>query len=349
MDGIAVDTALLIRGIQRFTLQGTQTAGRLPFTLRTGEWAVEVMTGAVLPKGANCVIPMEDYDAKDGVVTLHEKTRAIAFSNIQRQGFDGRSGEIVLRSGQRMGSAEIAIAASAGRADVRVACQPRIAVVSTGDELIEPGQPIADHQIRRTNAHSMVAALQARGFDRISNQHFPDDQDLLRAGLAETLSRHDFVVLSGGVSAGTHDFVPDVLKSLDVVEIFHKIAQRPGVPMWFGIGPAGQAVFGLPGNPVSTLICLIRYVLPALDAAVGSRTATLPRVALASAVAFRRPLTYFLPVSVGSDDLGRLLATPRPPNGPGDFLSLAGTSGFVELPPEPAEFSPGFIADLYRW
>ncbi len=349
MDGIAVNTALLARGCTRFTLQGSQTAGMPPHTLEPGERAVEVMTGAVLPHGADCVIPMEEYDLGNGIVTLHDKTCGTAFSNIQRRGLEGRRGDTVLRSGDRLGATEIAIAALAGRARLRVASHPRIAVVSTGDELIEPGKPIADHQIRRSNAYSIIAALRARGFEPVSNQHFRDDRDLLQTGLAATLSNHEVIVLTGGVSTGTHDFVPEVMKSLGVMEVFHQIAQRPGVPMWFGVGPAGQAVFGLPGNPVATLICLIRYVLPALDAITGARTAAATQVALASTVRFSRPLTYFLPVSVLSDDTGRLVATPKPPNGPGDFLSLYRTCGFVELPPEPDEFPAGYVATLYRW
>lgn len=349
MDGIALNTALLALGCDRFTLQGTQTAGMPPYTLEPGERAVEIMTGAVLPHGADCVIPMEDYDVAGDVVTLHGKMRATAFSNIQRRGADGPRGAVVLRTGDRLGTTEIAIAASAGRARLSVASQPRIAVISTGDELIEPGAPIADHQIRRSNAYSMVAALRARGFDRISTDHFRDERGLLQGGLASKLAQHEILVLSGGVSRGKRDFIPEVMHSLGVVEVLHQIAQRPGVPMWFGVGPAGQAVFGLPGNPVSTLICLIRYVLPALDAAVGTRTAAPQLVALSSTVKFRRPLTYFLPVSVVSGDAGRLLATPRPPNGPGDFLSLSGTCGFVELPPERDEFPAGFVATLHRW
>jgi molybdopterin molybdotransferase len=119
--------------------------------------------------------------------------------------------------------------------------------------------------------------------------------------------------------------------------------------MWFGVGPQGQAVFGLPGNPVSTLVCLIRYVIPAIAEAMGTKRSAPERLALAAPVTFDPPLTYFLPVVIEHDDWGRPGANPRPPNGSGDFLSLAGTDGFVELPPGPNTYPKGFVATVYRW
>jgi molybdopterin molybdotransferase len=139
------------------------------------------------------------------------------------------------------------------------------------------------------------------------------------------------------------------LIGLGVQEVFHKVAQRPGKPMWFGVGPDGQAIFGLPGNPVSTLVCLIRYVIPAIAKAMGTRPVLQERLALASQVGFDLPLSSFVPVSIDHDAWGRPWAIPRPTNGSGDFLSLAGTDGFIELPPGPNTYPKGFVADLYRW
>ena len=234
-------------------------------------------------------------------------------------------------------------------ARVRVSSQPAIMIVSTGDELIEPGDPIADYQVRRSNAYAVAATLRTRGFGRVGDDHVPDDEGLLHERLALHLTTHEVLILSGGVSMGRFDLVPKVLAQLGVQQIFHNIAQRPGKPMWFGIGPQGQSVFGLPGNPVSTLVCLIRYVIPAIAEAMGTRRAAPERLALAAPVTFQPPLTYFLPVSIEHDDWGRPWATPRPPNGSGDFLSLAGTDGFVELPPGPNTYPKGFVTSLYRW
>ncbi|MDP9064467.1 MAG: molybdopterin molybdotransferase MoeA, partial [Pseudomonadota bacterium] len=239
--------------------------------------------------------------------------------------------------------------ASAGMARVRVSSQPAIMVVSTGDELIEPGEPIAAYQVRRSNAYAVAATLRLRGFGRVGDDHLLDDEAMLSERLQSHLATHEVVILSGGVSMGKYDLVPKVLIKLGVEQVFHHVAQRPGKPMWFGIGPHGQAVFGLPGNPVSTLVCLIRYVIPAVAAAMGTRRAPAERLALGAPVTFKQALTYFLPVAIVHDDWGRPWAQPRPPNGSGDFLSLAGTDGFIELPPGPNTYPKGFVADIYRW
>jgi molybdopterin molybdotransferase len=143
--------------------------------------------------------------------------------------------------------------------------------------------------------------------------------------------------------------VPRALEELGVRPIFHKVAQRPGKPLWFGVGPTGAAVFGLPGNPVSTLVCLTRYVLPALRSSLGQSPPPVERMALGAPVTVTPPLTHFIPVRIEQDDWGRDWAMPAPTNGSGDFTALGGTSGFVELPPGPNTYVKGFVTRLYRW
>ncbi|HYL02876.1 MAG TPA: molybdopterin molybdotransferase MoeA [Steroidobacteraceae bacterium] len=349
MDGIAIRSESLSRGIRRFALQGMQAAGMPALELASDDGAVEVMTGAILPRGADCVIPLEEYEQADGVVSLKAQAVGPRFRNVQRRGEDSRPGVPMLRAGTRLGPAEVAVAASSGRARVQVSRQPRFMVISTGDELVEPGEPIAEHQVRRSNAYALVAALRARGFEHVADDHLLDDERMLRERLTRHLAAHDVLIVSGGVSKGKYDLVPKVLKELGVAEVFHQVAQRPGMPMWFGTGPSGQLVFGLPGNPVSTLICLVRYVVPAVVAAMGTRLVALRRIALAAPVKLGRPMTSFLPVSVQYDELGRPAAVPRPTNGPGDFLALTQADGFIELPPRAEEFPQGFVASLYRW
>jgi molybdopterin molybdotransferase len=349
MDGIAVDSEALRRGSRRFHIQATQAAGFPALTLADSENAIEVMTGAIMPLATDCVIPVEQYHVADGVVTLTSTVVETPYHNVHRRGADSRSGALLMTTGTLLGAPEIAVAASAGMARVRVSSQPAIMIVSTGDELIEPGEPIEEHQVRRSNAYAAAATLRARGFGRVANDHARDDEGMLRERLTLHLTTHEVVILSGGVSMGKYDLVPKVLMQLGVQEVFHKVAQRPGKPMWFGIGPRGQAVFGLPGNPVSTLVCLLRYVIPAIAAMMGTRRVPQERLGLASPVTFELPLAYFLPVSVEYDDWGRPWANPRPTNGSGDFLSLAGTDGFVELPPGPNTYPKGFVANIYRW
>jgi molybdopterin molybdotransferase len=349
MDGMAVDSEALRRGRKRFRIQGVQAAGAPQLKLGSGDDAIEVMTGAILPLGSDCVIPVEQLLVAEGYASLTTAVESSPYQNVDRRGNASRQGALLLETGTLLRAPEIAVAASAGMARVRVSSQPAIMVVSTGDELIEPGDPIADYQVRRSNAYAVAATLRTRGFGRVGDDHVPDDAALMRERLSLHLTTHEVLILSGGVSMGKYDLVPQVLQQLGVQEVFHKIAQRPGKPMWFGIGPQGQAVFGLPGNPISTLVCLIRYVIPAIAEAMGTKREPPERLALAAAVTFQHALTYFLPVSIEHDDWGRPWANPRRSNGSGDFLSLTGTGGFVELPPGPNTYPKGFVTTLYRW
>ena len=349
MDGIAIDSRSFERGGRRFVVEAMQAAGAAALTLSDPAHAIEVMTGAIMPRGTDCVIPLEEYEIADGIVSLKPEASATPYRNVQRRGSDSQPGVAMLKAGIRLGAAEIAVVASAGRSSIRVSRQPSCVVISTGDELIEPGEPIAEHQVRRSNVYAVVAALRAHGLERVANDHLPDNEERLRQRLAVHLAERQVLVLSGGVSKGKFDLVPQALKGLRVEEVFHQVAQRPGMPMWFGVGTEGQLVFGLPGNPVSTLLCLRRYVIPAIAASLGSPRAGPEPIALAAPVRFGRPMTYFLPVRVRHDAQGGAGAVPHPPNGSGDFLALAGTDGFIELPPSQEPFPEGFVASLYRW
>jgi molybdopterin molybdotransferase len=344
MDGIAVSSSALARGQRRFAVEAMQPAGAPPLNLENADNAIEVMTGAMLPGGTDCIIPMEQYEFARGIATLTGEIKSKAYTNVQRRGEDSMPGVPMLTAGIRLGAPEIAIAASAGLPTVAVSRQPDFMVVSTGDELIEPGSPIAAHQVRRSNAYAIVAALRSHGFDRIHNDHIADNEATLTERLQQHLAQRDVLILSGGVSKGKFDLVPKVLKKLGVREVYYRVAQRPGMPMWFGIGPTGQVVFGLPGNPVATLVCLRRYVIPGAVAAMGARATRPEHIELAAPFGPGRTITQFVPV-VNTD--GK--ATPRPTNGPGDFLGLTGTAGFVELPPQSGDYPAGFEAALFRW
>jgi molybdopterin molybdotransferase len=348
MDGVAVASSAFAAGTRKFRVQATQAAGAVPLTLAAPDAAIEAMTGAVLPHGTDCVIPLEDYDLMDGVLTLKAVATAQPWLNVQRRGTDSAPGVPMLTPGMRLGAAEVAVVASAGRADVLVSRQPRIMVISTGDELIEPGQPIADHQVRRSNAHAVTAALRLHGYQQVNDEHLRDDEALMRTRIGELLESSDVLVLSGGVSKGKFDFVPKALQALGVTEVFYQVAQRPGRPMWFGVGPRDQLVFGLPGNPVSTLVCLVRYVLPALRASMQWKVPPRGRAAL-SAPSGGRKMTYFMPVTLMSAAAELARAEAKPPSGSGDFLALAGTDGFVELPSQPEGYPAGFEATFYPW
>lgn len=349
MDGITIDSSAWRAGRRSFLLQAMQAAGAPALTLQSPEHAIEIMTGAVLPRGCDTVIPMEKLRIENGTATIADSAAVRVGANVHRRASDGLQGNLLLAAGTRLGAAELAVAASAGMPRIRVSAQPRIIVISTGNELIEPGDPIEAHQIRRSNVYGVMTALRTRGFSRIADDHLPDELESLTQRLRVHLNTQDVLILSGGVSMGKLDLVPSALAALGVKEIFHRIAQKPGKPMWFGVAPSGTAVFALPGNPVSTLVCLARYVIPALYTAMGVSALPPEKISLAAEFESTTDLTFFLPVRVRGDEWGMYRAEPAPTNGSGDFTALTGSDGIVELPPGPHRFPKGFVCRLHRW
>jgi molybdopterin molybdotransferase len=347
MDGIALTASGAAGNAGRLRVAGSQAAGDPPHTLTDPASCIEIMTGAMLPRGCDAVVPVEQIERNGDVA--HVRKPVQPWQNVHRRGSDCRQGALLLAAGTRLAAPEVAIAAGAGMARVRVSAQPMIVVISTGNELVEPGEVIEPHQVRRSNAYGITASLRQHGFTRVADDHVPDDESELDARLDFHLRTHDVLILSGGVSMGRMDLVPKVLEKLGVHLVFHHVAQRPGKPMWFGVSQTGPAVFALPGNPVSTLVCLSRYVLPALRAAMGETPGDPRRISLTASFEVKAPLAYYLPVKLRTDDWGRTSAEPCPTNGSGDFTALAGTQGFVELPPGPNTYPKGFVARFYRW
>jgi molybdopterin molybdotransferase len=348
MDGIAFAFAAYERGRREFEITGTQAAGAAQLTLGNPDGCIEVMTGAMLPVGCDCVIPVEKISVSGTRASLTDDAAPSRNLNVHGRGIDTRIGDVSLESGARLGPAEVAVIAANGHTHATVSQPPRIMVISTGDELIEPGRPLEPWQIHRSNVYGIWAALQRRGFTQLSQDHVPDDLPTLRLRLREHLETHDVLILSGGVSMGRFDYVPQVLEELGIAMVFHKVSQRPGKPMWFGVGAGGKTVYALPGNPVSTLVCLVRYVFSGLDAATGAAPAAIEMISLGEDVEVKPTLTVFLPVKISMDG-GARVALPHPTRGSGDFTSLVGTDGFVELPPGPQVLSRGASVPLYHW
>lgn len=347
MDGVALSSRAFIDGQREFRVAGTQAAGAPPLEVRAHEDCLEVMTGAMLPKGCDCVIPVERITRTGDVVRLMDDLHPQPLLNVHPRGSDVREGTRLLEPGIRLGPAEIALIASNGQPSSNVAAEPRITVISTGDELIEPGNPVSNWQIYRSNAFAVLAALQRRGFTRLEQDHLPDDLPTLRERLTRHLETSDVVILSGGVSMGRFDYVPQVLQELGIETVFHKVAQRPGKPFWFGVG-GGKTVYALPGNPVSTLMCLVRYVFGGLDASRRAHPRAADTIRLARDFEVKPALTLFVPAIVSFDN-GVRIAQLTPTRGSGDFVSLVGTDGFVELPPGPATVAAGTAIPFYPW
>jgi len=348
MDGIAIATG--DAGRRDFRIAGTQAAGSRQMLLASPDACFEVMTGAVLPHGCDAVIPVENITITAGVARLADHVTPVLDMNIHRRGIDCRAGTPLLEAGIRLRAPEVAVIASTGLARVAASRPPRIMVISTGDELKEPGDAVEEWQIYRSNAYGVLATLEARGFAHLAHDHAPDDLDILRQRLRSHLEAHDVLILSGGVSMGKFDYIPQVLGELGIRVVFHKVEQRPGRPLWFGIGDTGATVYALPGNPVSTLVCLLRYVLPGLATAQGAPQIAPELVALSEDVEVRPALTLFQPVKLlPSADGQPATALVTPTRGSGDFTSLIGTAGFVELAPGSRPIKRGTRVPLYRW
>ena len=349
MDGIAVRFDTINAGHRNFTIEGTQHAGDPVQSLTSDTGCIEIMTGGVLPNGTDCIIPVERIGVSDGVATVASEYEAKRNQFVHPQGSDHVRGHEVLKPGTRISPMDIAIIASCGLESVEVSRQPSIRVISTGNELVPPGSPIESHQIRLSNGPALVAMLADQGFVDTAHEHLIDEPTILEIRIANLLQESDVLILSGGVSMGKADYVPQVLEKLGVKLVFHKISQRPGKPMWFGIGPDKQVVFALPGNPVSTLVCCRQYVLPALLMASGRESYSPETARLTEDVTFEADLTCFLPVRISVSDDGLINATPAPTNTSGDFAALSGTHGYVELARAQSEFSAGSAVPLHRW
>lgn len=349
MDGIALDYTALEAGLRRFQIVATQHAGDPQGSLKDAADCIEVMTGAVLPQDCDCVIPVERLAIDNGFANVEDEYETKRYRFIHKQASDYGEGTEVLAPGREISPLDVAVIASCGLEQVLVSRLPTVHIISTGNELVAAGQPIDNHQIRLSNGPALVALLKQQGFEDCSHDHLADDVYVLTTRIRAILLEADILVLSGGVSMGKADYVPQVLAELGVSKVFHKISQRPGKPMWFGLSETNQAVFALPGNPVSSLVCARQYVLPALNKASG-RAPRAPEVAeLAETILFEAALTNFVPVRVHTRDDGVQLATPVSTNTSGDFSALSGTDGYIELERDTNEFPAGSIVPLHRW
>lgn len=347
MDGIAIQFEYFAKGKRTFKIEGLQAAGAPQTTLKDANNCLEVMTGAMLPQGTDTVIRYEDLDIKDGVATIQIED-VVAKQNIHQRGTDRAAGSLIVKRGGLISPAEIGVAATVGRSSLAVSKKPRVAIISTGDELVDVEEQPLPHQIRKSNVHNLAAAVSQWGI--LANLfHLPDEKNAIREILTEVLMNHDAVLLSGGVSAGKLDFVPEVLEELKVEKMFHKVSQRPGKPFWFGRNDS-TVVFAFPGNPVSSFMCLNRFFKPWLMASYGLPSFAERYAILDKGFYFKPDLTYFLQVKINYGIDGRLIAVPIEGKGSGDLANLVDADAFLELPRERSQFEKGeaFPIFFYR-
>jgi len=279
MDGYAVrsvDVAGARPGqVVRLRVLETVGAGAVASQpVRSGA-AIRIMTGAPVPDGADAVVRVEDTsEAGDDVEVV---VAAPAGANVRHAGEDVRAGETVLEAGRVLRPADVGLIASLGVAMVRVARRPRVAILTTGDELVDVGTALGPGQIVNSNAYTLAAAVDEAGGEPILMGIVRDQRELIRAAFAEAVTA-DVVLSTGGVSVGSFDYVRPILAELGYQERFWKVAQKPGKPLTFG-RCGGTPVFGLPGNPVSSLVCFYLYVVPALRTMMGLTRVHLPSAA----------------------------------------------------------------------
>jgi molybdopterin molybdotransferase len=350
MDGIAITSEAWAQGQRSFPIAAVQAAGQPAAQNPSPESCIRVMTGAVRPGGTDAVIPIERIRIDEDVAVVDDAALVEPGRFIHPQGSDRLRGDVVLEAGVRIGPAEMAVLASAGRAAVAIARPARTAVISTGDELVAvDATRIEPYQIRSSNDFAIEASLRRAHLADCSRTTLPDDPDRILESISALHDANDILILSGGVSMGEFDFVPAALERLAASVVFHRIEQKPGKPMWFGMSGAGKPIFALPGNPVSTLLCMTRYVVPALRLASGAAPIPAELAVLGADVTGPKDLTYFVPVVLEWTAAGVELAQPRLTNTSGDFSSLAATDGFIELPAGSAVRGKGSTGRIWRW
>lgn len=262
MDGFA------IRGDElRHDLLEEITAGESSDIVIKEGLAAPIMTGAPVPNGADRIAIVEDATVKDSVLYLDSVP--VEGANICWKGEDIKAGQMVLERGTRLSQQHIGIAAMSGRAVLKVFGKPRIAIVTTGTEVVPPAWIPSPGKVRNCNLPLIQSQLLLAGFPTEIALHAADDPESLRASFSQLLEMSDVFIAAGGVSRGTRDYVPSVLESLGVNLHFRTVAQKPGKPLVFGNDPYGRPVFGLPGNPVSVMISIEEYVLPLLRKRAG--------------------------------------------------------------------------------
>lgn len=340
MDGIAVSFKAYEAGQREFKIVGVAPAGEPAQVLKDNKTCLEVMTGTPLPEGADLVIQYEHLKIENGIATIVVEVPRILFESVHLAGSDCKKGDLVLEQGQTLNGPHAGIAASMGYAQFKTFPSPKIMIISTGDELVEVDQAPEDHQIRRSNAYALKTSLLNHGYLDITLMHLKDDAQEVASHYEKYAHGFDVMIYSGGVSKGKFDYLPNVWADMGVTKYFHEVSQRPGKPLWFGQDEKRKTiVLGLPGNPVSSLVCLHRYFIYQPEV----------YVRLTEEVIFKKDLTYFLPVKLSFGKDGVLSAAPLKIKNSGEFTALAGSDGFIELPQEQSIFKAGETFRYFSW
>lgn len=343
MDGYAINLQDYLKGTREFELKTTVFAGETPQReLRRGE-CYKIMTGAAVPPSANCVVRKEDSQQQENRVrfTIEQLKE---FQNIAKQGEDLKQGDLAIKANSICNPAMIGTLASLGKSEIRVHKLPEIALFTTGNEIQAVDVPVSAVQIRNSNEWFLRSALKKWQIRPQIIQHIPDDVEALKANISRALSK-DIIIMSGGVSAGDADYVPSVLEELGVKKLFHKVAIKPGKPIWCGELQEGGLVFALPGNPFSCLVNFKLFIETYLSVCFGTGFIEPESLHFDGSRRKKSNLDEFFPVQASGSPLS---LKPLEINGSGDIRLGLQANAIALQPADSSELEPGTIVSYYR-
>lgn len=312
-------------------MKGCAPAGAKTIDMPEGDdVCLEAMTGAPMPRGAECIVPVEEIIKKDGIVTLKDGVAFDSSRGAHPQGADVRKGDVVLKKGHTIKAPVVAALAANGFSKVLVAKSPVVRILATGDELVSvDSKLLEDGQVRRSNDRMIESVFKSFGCTDIKRHYVKDGQKETEEAIKRCLDECDILVMSGGVSLGNFDYVPESLMKMGVEKVFHHVLQRPGAPFMFGKTAKGQAVFALPGNPVASLSVSTRYVGGYIKEIQGAADKAVPTVRLEKNPKPHEDRERFFCVKLNSDRMGYAMPIQTPS---GDFQKVAIADGIVEIP-----------------
>ena len=341
MDGYVMKYADVEKGVLKLEVIETIFAGQVPQTAINSGQCYKIMTGAAVPVGADMIIQRENITGNDKYITI-QPGKYKAFQQISKQGEDVKEGECIVTPPITCTPAMISVLAALGKATVAVKKLPEVAVFTTGNEVVPVGEPVSSLQIRNSNQYMLRALLQQWGIEPFLCEHIQDDKKDLYEMLSKGLSG-DIIIISGGVSAGDADFVPEILESLGVKKLFHKVAIKPGKPIWCGHIPGGAVVFALPGNPLSGLVTFTLFVENYLSHCLGFTKPQIVVLPLTVERIKKSNQDEFFPVAINYPPFGII---PVSYNGSGDILAAIHADGIAHHPASFDVISPQTLIEV---
>ncbi|UCF79461.1 MAG: molybdopterin molybdotransferase MoeA [Candidatus Eiseniibacteriota bacterium] len=353
MDGFAVRSGDLRNGKGTLRIAGTLASGEeWPGEVIPGS-TIRVMTGAPLPRGTDAVVQVEKSKvSENGAEVFLEETSVAEALNVHPRGVDAKADDVLLHPGDIIGPGQISVLASVGAWKVKVRKPVRVTILSTGLEIVPADKIPLPYQIRDSNSPTLKAFLSENAWLSVKQLGIVTDElEETKKGLEGALGLSDVVLITGGVSAGAFDHVPRAMEEVGIQKVFHKVAIRPGMPLWFGRTPSGKLAFGLPGNPVSVMVTCLEFVLPALRKLAGMKKLDGHRCFATAQARFgkrKHGFTVFHPARLFHDG-DHTFCSPVSYHGSGHFLALSYSDGVAVVPPEVDAVEPDETIEFHPW